>query len=122
HVTATTDSDVVREKLHWKDFQNRQQRFRSRRDVDHVVGRFFNFLVAFGRQRDHYAGAGFHLFQVGERLFVAYAGARVVEITGGDNYNRKILVDERVRPMLYFTPSLACSAVTAPGVAPDTGL
>src|SRR6266550_8483220 len=55
HVTATTDSDVVREKLHWKDFQNRQQRFRSRRDVDHVVGRFFNFLVAFGRQRDHYA-------------------------------------------------------------------
>src|SRR5437879_576770 len=41
--------------------------------VDHVVGRFFNFLVAFGRQRDHYAGAGFDLFQVGEGLFVAHA-------------------------------------------------
>src|SRR5207245_9664310 len=45
----------------------------------------------------------FLVVQRGERLLVAQAGAWVGRITGVDNSDWKILVDERVGSMLHFT-------------------
>ena len=64
YVAAAADGDVIGQQLQGHDLENRREFFRRGGNVDHVVGGFLDFFVAFGRERDHLAGAGFHFFQV----------------------------------------------------------
>jgi hypothetical protein len=71
NIAATSYRDVVRQQLKRNDFKNWQQLFRSLGNVDHVIGGFFDLLVAFGGERNYQSGAGFDLFLVRAGLFVA---------------------------------------------------
>ncbi len=98
---------MIGQQLQRDDFQDRQQLFRRGRNVQHVVGGFFDVLVAFGGQRDDHSGAGFHLFEVGAGFFVAGHRERVFCVTRRDDHHRKVLVNQRVGAVLHFSGGIA---------------
>jgi hypothetical protein len=85
YVTAAAHRDVISQQLQGHDLQNRQQFLRRRWNMDYMVCRFLDFFIAFGRQRDHFARAGFYFSEIGNSLLVAHYRASVVRITCCNN-------------------------------------
>ena len=53
------------------------------------------------------AGARFHFLQVRHRLLIAQHRTGIVFVFGGDDHNRKLFVDQRVRAVFHFAGRIA---------------
>src|SRR6266481_797476 len=72
-----------------------------------MVNCFFDFLVAFGRERDDFTGTGLHFLDIRDRFFVAQHGIRIAVVFGGDDDDRKILVNQRIGAVLHLASGVA---------------
>ena len=72
-----------------------------------MIGHFGDFFVTFASDGNHHAAACFNLLDVRQGLLVVDLTLFRERIPRGKHDDRKILVDERVRPMLHFAGGIA---------------
>jgi hypothetical protein len=107
HVASASNRDVIRQQLQWHDFEDRQQQLRTFRHVNDVIGGLAYLVIAFVGYRDYLAGARFYFLEVRQRLLVAKHRSGIVAIARGDDHDRKVLINQRIGPMLHFAGRIA---------------
>src|ERR1700687_2862627 len=101
-VAPAPDCDVISQQLQRDDLQDRRQFFRRRRNEEHVISFFGDLFVAFGGKRDNYTGTSLYFFQIRHRFFVTDHRLRTVHVARGNDDNREILVNQRIRAVLHL--------------------
>ena len=86
---------MVGQQLQRDDGHDRLQELGHGRHADDIVGQFDGLRIVFVDDRDHRPAAGLDLFHVRDH-FAVHAALR------HDEYARRLLVDQRDRPVFHF--------------------
>src|SRR5260370_1405991 len=107
HVATEAYGDVIGEQLERDDFQQGHEQLRRGRKFDDVIGGFPREMISRGDNGDDDAVAGLDFLDVGNALLIPRHCFGVGFVTGRQDDDGQIFVDQGVGAVLHFAGGIA---------------